>query len=112
MFFLLTALSYAQDVTLQNDTAINNSFGLSDMVAWLEYPECVVSVLTPDPSDLPLDIHTVQIYLGSQFGTLDNISTSVMMGIQQLDLSETPSGYGNWAWPISVFTTTSTTRRS
>ena len=107
MFFsLIIGTAFAQDVTVQNDTAFSNSFGLTDMVAWLEYPECVVSVLTPDSSDLPMDVHTIQVYLGSQFGTLDNIATSLMMGIQIIGTNETPAGYGNWDWPITLFNVT------
>ena len=83
LFISLLNLAEAVEVTLQNDTS-NNSFGFGDMVAWLEYPECVVSVLTPDPTDYPIELHTVEVFFASQYGTLDNIQSSILMGVQNL----------------------------
>ena len=80
--FLMTV--HASEVTIQNDASTNNSFGFGDMVAWLEYPECVVSVLTPDASDYPVDVHTIEVFFASQYGTLDNIPSNVELGIQLL----------------------------
>ena len=76
MITLFLPTLWAQDVTIQNDTAYNNTFGLGDMVGWFAYPECAISVLTPDPADLPLDLHTIMLYFGSQAGTLDGQTTS------------------------------------
>ena len=67
---------------------------IGDMVAWLEYPECVVSVLTPDPSEYPLDVHTIEIFFASQYGTLDNIGTNVVLSIQDVGLGEMPTQPG------------------
>ena len=103
---LLSSLSFAQEITLQNDTATTNSFGLGDMVGGLAYPECAISVLTPDPATLPLDLHTVEIFFASQFGGLDNQGTAVVMGIQNLPVGQGPASFGNWDWPATLFNIT------
>lgn len=100
---LLSSLSFAQEITIQNDTAINNTFGFGDMVGGLAYPECVISVLAPDPTNLPLDLHTVEIFFASQFGSLDNQATSVVMGIQNLPTGQDPTAFGNWDWDATLF---------
>jgi|GEM_PF-6406828 len=102
--FFSTAL--AAEVTIQNDTSSNNSFGFGDMVAWLEYPECVVSVLTPDASQYPLDVHTIEIFFASQYGTLDNIASNVVLGIQEVGVGEMPTQFGNWSWDATLFSVT------
>ena len=81
-FLTLLLTASASEVTIQNDTSTNNTFGFGDMVAWLEYPECVISVLTPDANDYPVDVHTIEVFFASQYGTLDNIPTNVEMSIQ------------------------------
>lgn len=105
MFWMMVT-AMAAETTLQNDTSTNNSFGFGDMVAWLEYPECVVSVLTPDPSEYPLDVHTIEIFFASQYGTLDNIGTNVVLSIQDVGLGEMPTQPGNWSWDATLFSVT------
>ena len=99
-FLCLLTTANATEITIQNDTSTNNSFGFGDMVAWLEYPECVVSVLTPDPADYPVTVHTIEVFFASQYGTLDNISTYVDMGIQVLG-SGAPVQFGNFDWSLT-----------
>lgn len=103
--FLLLLLTTAEatEITIQNDTSTNNSFGFGDMVAWLEYPECVVSVLTPDPADYPVSVHTIEVFFASQYGTLDNIPTNVEMGIQLLGNGVAPTQFGNFDWSLMNF---------
>ena len=104
-FLHLLTTAHATEITIQNDTSTNNSFGFGDMVAWLEYPECVVSVLTPDQADYPVSVHTIEVFFASQYGTLDNISTYVEMGIQLLG-SGTPVQFGNFDWSLTNFSIT------
>ena len=67
----------AEEVVVQNDTATDGTFGTSDRVAWLAYPECAISVLTADPGQLPLTIDTIRFYFGSNTGNQDGTETLV-----------------------------------
>lgn len=96
--------AHADEVVLRNDSAFDDTFDTTDRVAWLAYPECAISVLTPDPEDLPLTIDTVQFLFGSSFGNQDGQDTLVQLGIQALGPAEVPSGPGNWAWGEEAFT--------
>lgn len=98
----------AEEVVLRNDSAFDDTFDTSDNVAWLAYPECAISVLTPDPADLPLTIDTVQFYFGSSQGNQDGQDTLVQLGVQKLGPAELPTGPGNWAWGEEAFTATVT----
>ena len=93
----------AQEVVVRNDAALDDTFDTSDFVAWLDYPECAISVLTPDAADLPLTIDVIRIYLGSSQGNQDGIETLVQVGIQQLADGEAPTGFGDWAWGEEAF---------
>ncbi|MEC7946365.1 MAG: hypothetical protein VX265_02290, partial [Myxococcota bacterium] len=101
-----TTPAHADEVVLRNDSAYDDTFDSSDSVAWLEFPECAITVLTPDPADLPLTIDTVQFLFGSSYGNQDGRTTLVQLGIQQLGPAETPTGPGNWAWGEEAFTVT------
>lgn len=103
---LAAAPAFADEVVLRNDSAYDDTFDTSDNVAWLAFPECAISVLTPDPEDLPLTIDTVQFYFGSSQGNQDGQDTLVQLGIQVLGAAETPTGPGNWAWGEEAFTAT------
>ena len=103
---LLSSPASAEEVVLRNDTAFDDTFGADDNVAWLEFPECAISVLTPDPQDLPLTIDAIQFFFGSSLGNQDGRDTLVQLGIQKLGAAETPTGPGNWAWGEEAFTAT------
>ena len=100
--------AHADEVVLRNDSAFDDTFDTSDNVAWLAYPECAISVLTPDPEDLPLTIDTVMFFFGSSYGNQDAQDTLVQLGIQKLGPADTPTGPGNWAWGEEAFTATVT----
>jgi hypothetical protein len=93
----------AQEVVVRNDAAVDDTFDTSDYVAWLDYPECAISVLTPDAADLPLTIDVIRFYLGSSQGNQDGQETLVQLGIQQLEAGEQPTGFGDWAWGEEAF---------
>ena len=103
---LLTTPASAEEVVLRNDTAYDDTFGPEDNVAWLAFPECAVTLLTPDPQDLPLTIDAVQFFFGSSQGNQDGQDTLVQLGIQRLGAAEVPTGPGSWAWGEEAFTAT------
>jgi MYXO-CTERM domain-containing protein len=76
-------------VTLRNDTS--DSYDDSDQLAWLDYPECAISVLEADPADLPLDIDYVYAFLASNQGNQDGDATMVDVGLQILEDGEDPT---------------------
>lgn len=92
MISLLLPLALAgSTLTLRNDTNTSDSYNTADLVAWLAFPECAVSVFTVDPSALPMSVHTVQLYLGSSTGSQDGMATMVEVGLQLLEDDEVPS---------------------
>lgn len=106
MSALLLALAVssasAQEVEVRNDTA-GDTFGTTDIVAWLEHPECAISVLTADPAELPLSIDVIRFYFGSSQGNQDGAETLVQVGIQQLAEGAEPTGLGDWVWGEEAF---------
>ena len=79
---LVMSVVNVAEMTIQNDSSTNNSFALGDMVAELEYPECVVSVLTPDAGDHPINIHTAYVFFASQYGT-QNVKGTLFLNTQK-----------------------------
>ena len=98
LLWALISAAQADEVILRNDTNYSDTYDTGDSVVWLEFPECSVSVLTPDESDLPLEIHTIQVYMGSSQGNQDGQDAMVVLGIQALESDEEPSGRGDWDW--------------
>ncbi len=106
MFWMfLISLALGREVVLRNDQAWDDSYGEADEVVWLEFPQCAVAVLVPEPEDLPLEIHTVLVYLGSSLGNQDRQTTMVTMAMQVLEDGEEPRlmGYNDWDWPETAF---------
>ena len=95
---LLLLNVFASEVTLQNDT--NPSAGY---MAWLAYPECAISVLTPDPTNYPVDITAVQFLLGSSFGNQEGSTTTAEVGVQLIAQGATPSSSSSWALGPELF---------
>ncbi|MCB9744607.1 MAG: IPT/TIG domain-containing protein [Alphaproteobacteria bacterium] len=113
-----TPTVFGQEVILRNDRdpggdgTYNSS---SAQILWAESPECIISVLTPEEADLPLEIHTIQILFGTsgldpnEPSFLEGDDTVVEMGIQQLPSNQsTPDGRGDWIWGEEAFTVTIT----
>ena len=105
LFFAIPSI-FGQELTLQNDSSTDNQFGLGDMVGWMEYPECAISVLTPKPHELPFELTSVEVLFAAQFGTLNNQQTSVMLSMQYLEKDAMPLHPGNWAWSPTVYNIT------
>lgn len=101
---LLTTLAIAGEV-LRNDTNTSDQYDSSDQVAWLAFPECAVSVLTAAAGDLPMDVGTVYVYLGSNTGNQDGTSTLAEVGIQLLDAGAEPQN-GPMDWGPEAFSLT------
>jgi MYXO-CTERM domain-containing protein len=101
----LTTLAIAGEVLLRNDTNTTDTYDGSDQVAWLEFPECAVSVLTADADDLPMDVGTIYVYLGSNTGNQDGTATLAEVGIQLLDAGGTPVN-GGMDWGPEAFSIT------
>ncbi len=90
MVLLAASLANA-GVVLRNDTNTSDTYDESDQVAWLEFPECAISVLEAQSGDLPLAIDTVWVYLGSNTGNQDGTSTYVDVSLQLLADGEDPT---------------------
>ena len=103
---LASAPSLAEEVVLRNDTNTSDTFDSGEAVIWLEYPECAISVLTPDPADYPLEIHSIQFFFVSNTGELEGESGYTELGIQLLDEGAAPTGRGDWIWGEEAFYTT------
>lgn len=97
MFWLTLNSAFAEEIILSNDNG-SDSFAFPDWVAWLEYPECAISVLSPDPTDYPFDIQSIRFFLASSLGNQDGTQVFATLGIQILSPGVAPNGYGNWAW--------------
>jgi MYXO-CTERM domain-containing protein len=87
---LLPAFALAGDVILRNDTNTADEYDENDQVGWLEFPECAISVLTADPADLPMDVGTIYLFLGSNTGNQEGETTYAEVGIQQIDTNGVP----------------------
>ena len=103
LLWALIASAQADEIILRNDNNYSDSYDTSDSVVWLEFPECAVSVLTPDEDELPLEIHTIRVYMGSSQGNQDGQDAMVVLGIQALGVDEEPGGRGDWAWSEEAF---------
>lgn len=106
MFWMfLIPLCFGREVLLRNDLALDDSFDEADEVVWLEYPQCAVAVLEAAPEDLPLEIHTVHVYLGSLTGSQDRQTTMLTLAMHVLDEGEDPRlmGLADWDWPETAF---------
>ncbi|MFH1468761.1 MAG: hypothetical protein ABIO70_30515 [Pseudomonadota bacterium] len=108
---LLLPLAFGREVLLRNDEAWDDAFGEDDAVVLLEYPQCAVAVLTPQPEDYPLRVHTVQVYLGSTLGNQDREITLLTLAMHVLAEGEDPRlmGYHDWDWPETAFWVTVST---
>jgi len=102
---ILLPLAAGREVVLRNDQAWDDSYDEQDRVVHLEYPACAVAVLEAEPDDLPVTIHTVQVYLGSSHGNQDRQNTMLTMAMQVLGEGEDPTlvGYNDWDWPETAF---------
>lgn len=96
----------AQEIVLRNDTNLDDTYDPGEAVIWLEYPECAISVLTPEPDEYPLEIHTIEFFFVSNTGNLQGESGYTELGIQIIDEEAAPSGRGSWAWGEEAFLTT------
>jgi hypothetical protein len=108
LWMFLIPLAMGREVVLRNDVAWDDSYDETDEVVWLSYPQCAVSVLEPEPEDLPIEVHTVLLYLGSSLGNQDRQTTMLTMAMQVLDDDDYPQlmGYSDWDWPETAFTVT------
>ncbi len=104
MPLLLSTSASAEEVILRNDGTDEYSPGAQ--VIWLEFPECAISVLTPEPDEYPLEIHTIQMFFVSNTGNLAGESGYTELGIQILDEGAAPTGRGDWVWGEEAFLTT------
>ncbi len=102
---LFTTLAFAGETLLRNDTNTSDEYDGSDQVAWLEFPECAVSVLTADPADLPMDVGMLYVYLGSNTGNQDGSATLAEVGVQLLETGAEPTN-GAMAWGPEAFSVT------
>ena len=104
MILLALALlpAHAGEVTIRNDTAYDDTFDTSDQVAWLEYPECAVSVFSAADYTLPMTIDTVDIFLGASDTGLDGETTYVEVSIKTMTAGDTPS-IGDFSWGTDAF---------
>jgi MYXO-CTERM domain-containing protein len=102
---LLASAAFGREVVLRNDEAWYDRFGEDDPVVWLEYPECAVAVLTPDPEDYPLRVDQILVFLGSSLGNQDREITLLTLAMHVLDEGEDPRimGYSEWDWPETAF---------
>jgi hypothetical protein len=102
---LLIPLAMGREVLLRNDQAWDDRYDEADEVVHLTYPQCAVSVLEPEPEQLPITVHTVLVYLGSSLGNQDRQSTMLTMAMQVLEEGEEPRvmGYNDWDWPETAF---------
>ncbi len=108
LFLVLAPRAHADEVVLRNDTAYDDTFGTSDHVAWLGYPECAGIVLDPPPEAYPLVLHTVLVLLGSSQGNQDHAITTLTMGIDVLEEGEAVHlpGFSDWALAEAPFQVT------
>ena len=105
LWMVLLPLAFGREVVLRNDQAWDDSYDEADEVVWLGYPACAVAVLEPEPDDLPIRVHTVQVYLGSSQGNQDRRNTMLTLAMQVLEPDEDPRlmGYNDWDWPETAF---------
>jgi len=103
---LATAPVSAEEIVLRNDTNFDDTYQPGEAVIWLEYPECVISILTPEEDDYPLEIHTIQMFFVSNTGNLEGQDGLTELGIQLVDTDTAPDSRGDWVWGEEAFTTT------
>lgn len=106
MFLLACSVAAAgSKVVLRNDTNYSDTFEPPSEVAWLDYPECAISVLTPDKGDLPLSIDRLQLLFASSDGVHEGTVVAAEIGVQVLEVGEEPS-FGTMEWgPELVYLT-------
>lgn len=102
---LLTTLAFAGDTILRNDTNTTDEYDENDQVGWLEFPECAVTVLTADAADLPMDVGTIYVYLGSNTGNQDGTATYAEVGVQLIEEGAVPTN-GPMDWGPEAFNLT------
>ncbi len=88
MLFLFAVASATE---LRVDTNTSDTYDEADQVAWLEYPECAITVLEADAGDLPLAVDYVYVFLGTNTGNQDGDDTLAEVGIQVLADGEIPN---------------------
>ncbi|GDX78744.1 hypothetical protein LBMAG42_05550 [Deltaproteobacteria bacterium] len=107
MLLFAFSAALAGDVVLRND--LSDSYDSGDQLAWLEFPECAVSVLKANAADLPLEISYVEFMLASNTGNDDGETTLAEMGIQLLaDGAEPVNGPMDWGPEEFTVTVSST----
>lgn len=112
MLFLSVSVALATQTLLRNDTNTADTYDSSDQVAWLDYPECAITVLEADAGDLPLAIDYVYVYLGSNTGNQDGDETLAEVSLQVLADGELPStDHMEWG-PEAFYLTVSSERIS
>ena len=111
MFWFLLSTVKPLRVILRNDNG-SDTFAYPDWVAWLEFPECAISVLNSGPSGLPLGLQSIRFFLASSFGNQDGSQVLATLGIQILQPGTPPSAYGNWDWGPESFRRLSARRPS
>lgn len=107
MLLFAFSAAFAGDVVLRND--VSDSYDSEDQLAWLDFPECAVSVLKADASDLPLEIGYVDFMLASNTGNQDGETTLAEVGIQLLadgaEPTNAPMDWGPEAFTVTVSST-------
>ena len=98
-------MAHGAEVIIRNDEAYDDTFETTDLVAWLDYPECAVSVFQGEDYDLPLTVESVQIYLGANDEAYDGESTIIEVGLKILADGEEPD-YGGFDWGLEAFAAT------
>jgi MYXO-CTERM domain-containing protein len=103
--------AFAGSVELRNDTCTDDVFSTDNsQVAWLAFPECAITVLHADASQLPLTVDSVYFLLGSSTGDQDGTGTLAEVGIQVTEEGATPSPGDPYEWgPEGVSVTVSST---
>ena len=106
MLPLLVGTVFAGEVVLRNDTSFDDNYTPGDdIVINLVYPECAVSVLTPDPLDLPLDLTTIHVLYASGNGTHLGDLVYSEVGLELLPTDGAPTGTG-FDWGPETFVLT------
>jgi len=88
---MLFLIAVAGATELRVDTNTTDTYDDADQVAWLEYPECAITVLQANAADLPLAVDYVYVFLGTNTGNQDGEDTLAEVGIQILADGETPN---------------------
>jgi hypothetical protein len=106
MITCFVATAFAGEVVLRNDTSFDDTYTPGDdVVIHLVYPECAVSVLTPDAADLPLALTTVDVLYASGNGSHLGDLVYTEVGLELVPTGGVPTGT-TFAWGPETFVLT------